>query len=64
MNHFQTRQRDWDNRLKSGFNPYHGCSQHKDCHDVDMNMVSSKVDLGKGKLFWNNASLRYTKISL
>lgn len=47
MNHFQTRQRDWDNRLKSGFNPYHGCSQHKDCHDVDMNMVSSKVELGK-----------------
>ena len=35
----QGRQSDWDARLKSGFNPYHGCSQHKDCRDVDMNMV-------------------------
>jgi hypothetical protein len=36
----QGRQKDWDARLKSGFNPYHGCSQHRDCRDVDMNMVS------------------------
>lgn len=51
----QVRSKDWEARSKSNYNPYHGCSNHKDCHDVDMNMVCSASKCGCRKdMAWND----------
>ena len=39
MEDFDRKQDQWQQRQGSGYNPYQSCSDHKDCKNVDMNMI-------------------------
>jgi len=39
MEDFDRNKDQWQQRQGSGYNPYQSCSDHKDCKNVDMNMI-------------------------
>ena len=42
MEDFDRKQDQWQHRQGSDYNPYQSCSDHKDCKNVDMNMICAQ----------------------